>query len=130
MQAVRNAVAENVKGGPKIAKPEHSFTIEEVPDQSGKVAVVTGGSEGIGYAVTHTLLKRNIAKIYILSMSEEVVAGAMNAVRSEMGDEAAAKTEWHQCDLSNWSQVKDVAEKIKKSTDRYVLPRCCRLCHH
>lgn len=117
--AIRNAVAENVGGaGQKAAKPEHQFSIDDVPDQSGKVALVTGGSQGIGYAVTHTLLKRNIKKLYILSMSEEVVAGAMDSVKSELGEEAAAKTEWLRCDLSDWKTVTEVAEKVKKGTDR------------
>ncbi len=50
--AVKNTIAENV-GGPShgLAPAEHQFSIEQVPDQSGKVAVVTGGSEGIGYGV-------------------------------------------------------------------------------
>lgn len=116
---IRNTIAENF-GGPaaSLAKPEHQFSIDAVPDQSGKVALVTGGSEGIGYAITHTLLKRNIAKLYILSVSEEVVAGAMDAVRGDMGDEAAKKTEWLKCDLTDWGAVAQVAEKVLKGTDR------------
>ena len=35
-----------------------------------------------------------------------------------MGQETANKTQWLQCDLTNWQQVKNVAEKIKQSTDR------------
>jgi hypothetical protein len=31
-----------------LAKPEEQFTRDDVPDLSGKVALVTGGSEGIG----------------------------------------------------------------------------------
>lgn len=79
---------------------------------------MTGGSEGVGYGCTHTLLKRNIAKLFILSVSKEVVAGAFNAVREELGQEAADKTHWLHCDLSDWHEVKEVAEKIKQSTDR------------
>ena len=82
------------------------------------MAVVTGGSEGIGYGCTHTLLTRNISKLFILSMSKDVVSGAVNAVREEMGQEAADKTHWLSCDLSDWDQVKTVAEKIKESTNR------------
>jgi NAD(P)-dependent dehydrogenase (short-subunit alcohol dehydrogenase family) len=85
---------------------------------TGKVAVVTGGSEGIGYGCTYTLLKHNIAKVYILSLSEDVVKGAKGAIGSELGQEAAEKAEWLQCDMSDWKRVKEVAEQIKNSTDR------------
>ena len=119
VDAVKSTVAENF-GGPShgAADKEHQFSIEEVPDLIGKVAVVTGGSEGIGYGVTHTFLSRNIQHVFILSLSQEVVDGALDAVRQEMGEEAAKKVTWIQCDLSNWHQAKDVAEQIKKATDR------------
>jgi NAD(P)-dependent dehydrogenase (short-subunit alcohol dehydrogenase family) len=82
------------------------------------VAVVTGGSEGIGYGVTYTLLKHSIAHVYILSISEEVVEGAKAAIAKELGQATADKTSWFQCDLTNWKQTKDVAEEIDKDTDR------------
>lgn len=79
---------------------------------------MTGGSEGIGYGVTHTLLKHNIHKLYILSVSEEVVNDAKEAVAKDLGQEVADRTVWYKCDLADWRHVKDVAEKIKTSTDR------------
>lgn len=51
METVRNTIAENIGGlGHKLASEENTFTLEEVPDLSGKVAVVTGGSEGETYS--------------------------------------------------------------------------------
>ena len=82
------------------------------------MAVVTGGSQGIGYGVSYTLLKHNIDKLFILSMSSDVVKGAKAAIAEEMGQEKADKTIWFQCDLADWKRVKDVAEQIKRSTDR------------
>ena len=116
---VKSTIAENF-GGPShgAADKKHQFSIEEVPDLSGKVAVVTGGSEGIGYGVTHTFLSRNIQHLYILSVSQEVVDGALDAVRQEMGDEAAKKVTWLQCDLSNWQRVTEVANHIAKDASR------------
>lgn len=97
---------------------EGQFSLDDVPDLTGKVAVVTGGSEGIGYGVTYTLLKHNIAKVYILSISEEVVQGAEKAIARELGHAAADKTKWILCDLTDWNRTKDVAEEIKKDTNR------------
>lgn len=45
MQTIKNTIAENF-GGPSHELAEHKFSLEEVPDLSDKVAVVTGGSEG------------------------------------------------------------------------------------
>ena len=49
MDAVKSTIAENFGGSAhKLAADEHQFDIDkDVPDQSGKVALVTGGSEGI-----------------------------------------------------------------------------------
>ncbi|KAK2674991.1 hypothetical protein RAB80_009975 [Fusarium oxysporum f. sp. vasinfectum] len=102
VDSVKNTIAENF-GGPAEKLATHQFSLSETPDLTNKVAVVTGGSEGIGYGVTHTLLSHNISKLFILSISEDVVNGAR---------------EWIQCDLSNWAEVKKAAEQIKKSTDR------------
>jgi NAD(P)-dependent dehydrogenase (short-subunit alcohol dehydrogenase family) len=96
----------------------HQFKLDDCPDLSGKVAVITGGSEGIGFGVTYTLLKHNIAKVYILSVSKEVVEGAKDAVAKELGQDKADRTVWMECDLGDWSRVKEVAEAIKRDADR------------
>ena len=44
--------------------------------------------------------------------------GAKQVVANELGQEKADRTEWIQCDLSNWKQVTEVAKKIRDSTDR------------
>lgn len=82
------------------------------------MAVITGGSEGIGYGVSHTLLTHNIAKVYILSVSKEVVDGAKEAIASELGQDKADRTHWFQVDLTDWHRVKEVADKIKSENDR------------
>ena len=48
MDAIKSTIAENF-GGPahKAAAGEHQFDLERVPNLEGKVAVITGGSEGI-----------------------------------------------------------------------------------
>lgn len=115
---IKSTLAQNVTGTHDIVAPEHQFSLTQVPDQSGKVALVTGGSEGIGFACTHTLLSKNIAKLFILSLSKEVVDKATDAIREEMGEEAAKKVTWLQCDLSDWKKSGEVAFEIAKKTDR------------
>lgn len=103
--------------------PEGSrFSLDEVPDLSGKVAVVTGGSEGIGYGCTHTLLKHNIKKLFILSNDQaedkEMAEKAKKAIAEEMGQETANKVEWYSVDLSDWEATGKIAFDIASKTDR------------
>ncbi|RTE83865.1 hypothetical protein BHE90_001670 [Fusarium euwallaceae] len=112
-----NTIAENF-GGPAKKLSTSEFSIEDVPSQAGKVGVVTGGSEGIGYGITHILLSRDIKKLYILSMSEDIVNDAKKSFAHELGQEKADRVVWIKCDLSDWAQTKKVAEQIKDSTDR------------
>ena len=121
METIRNTIAENLGKlvpGNELAAAENQFSLEEVPDLSGKVAVVTGGSEGIGYGCTHTLLSKNVAKLFILSKSDEVSEDAINAIKKEMGDERGNRVVWMKCDLSDWEETARTAFNIAKQTDR------------
>jgi NAD(P)-dependent dehydrogenase (short-subunit alcohol dehydrogenase family) len=122
MQAVKNTIAENmgnqILGSHSLAPKDQQFALEEVPDLSGKVALVTGGSEGIGFGCTHTLLSKNVSKLFILSKSEDIVTDAINAITQEMGKDKADRVVFMQCDLSDWEQTGKVAFEIAKKTDR------------
>ena len=119
MQAIKRTLVENL-GGPahNLASGDERFTLDEVPDLSGKVALVTGGSEGIGFGCTHTLIKHGISKLFILSMREEVIDEAFKAIDEEFGAGTSKKIVWLQCDLSDWEAVTKTASKIRDQTDR------------
>ncbi|KAF2878332.1 retinol dehydrogenase 12 [Massariosphaeria phaeospora] len=121
MQAVKNTIAENLGknvSGHELAPDDSKFSLEEVPNLSGKVAVITGGTEGIGYGCSHTLLKHNIEKLFIISLSEDIASGAINTLKEQVGEEAAKKVEWMHCDLSDWEQTGKTASEISSKTDR------------
>jgi len=121
MQTVKNTLAENlgkIVPSNSLAPADGKFSLEEVPDLSGKVAMITGGSEGIGYGCTHTLLTHNISKLFIISQSKDIVEDAIGAIKSEMGEEAAKKVEWIQCDLSDWEAIGKTALDIAGKLDR------------
>lgn len=118
MQTIRKTLAENLTGGNLFAPKSGKFTLEQVPDLTGKVAVVTGGSSGIGYGVTHTFLTKNISKVFIISDTKEVVDNATDAIKEELGNEVASKVKWLQCDLSDWKAAAETANNVSKETDR------------
>ncbi|MCJ1386393.1 hypothetical protein MMC17_009519 [Xylographa soralifera] len=125
IDGVKSTIAENFGGkAHSVANEEHQFALEEVPDLSGKVAVITGGSQGIGYGCTHTMLSKNIKHVFIMSMNGEVVEDALKAIAQEMGEEAAKKVTWLPCDISNWLEVKATADKIASKTDRVDILIC------
>lgn len=101
-----------------LAPKDESFSLDQVPDLSGKVAIVTGGSQGIGYGCTRTLLEHNISKLFIISQSADAVNDATKSVREELGDAASAKVQWKQCNLGDWKAVVQTANEIKASTNR------------
>lgn len=120
METIKQTIAQNL-GSDKshqLVPEDQQFALEQTPSLDGKVAVITGGSEGIGYGCSHTLLSKGISKLFILSMSKEVVDGATNAIKEEMGEDTAKKVTWLQCDLADWHGVKATADKIASSTDR------------
>ena len=120
MQFLKNTFAQNLGSDEshQLVSEDKQFALEQTPSLEGKVAVITGGSEGIGYGVSHTFLSKGISKLFILSLSKEVIDGALDAIKEEMGEEIAKKVTWLECDLSDWPAVKETADKIISSTDR------------
>ena len=120
METIKQTIAQNL-GNDKshqLVPEDQQFALDQTPSLDGKVAIITGGSEGIGYGCSHTLLSNGLSKLFILSLSKEVVDGATDAITKELGEETAKKVTWLQCDLSDWHAVKATADKIARSTDR------------
>ncbi|KAK4228078.1 putative oxidoreductase bli-4 mitochondrial precursor [Podospora fimiseda] len=117
MQKIGNTLAENF-GGPLSKLGTRQFKLDECPDLTGKVAVITGGSEGIGFGVAYTLLKHNLSKLFIISVDPEIMAGAKKVIADELGQDKADRVEWLGCDLGDWNHVHQVAEIIKSKAPR------------
>jgi NAD(P)-dependent dehydrogenase (short-subunit alcohol dehydrogenase family) len=79
---------------------------------------VTGGSQGIGYGCTRTLLEHNISKLFIISQSPDGATDAIKSIREEMGDSVSTKVQWKNCNLGHWKAVLQIADEIKSTTDR------------
>ena len=87
MEAIKSTITDNF-GGPtrSFAKPAHQFDIEkDIPDLSDKVTVTTGGSEGIGYAAGFFLLQKNLSKLFVISMDQNVIDGGLRDISEKLG---------------------------------------------
>ena len=119
IQQAQSTLSQNFGGPAHNAGPDGAkFALADTPDQSNKVAVVTGGSQGIGYGAVHTLLTKNIAKVFILSVSPHVIDDSIAAIKEEMGEDKANRMKWIQCEMSDWKRVTEVASQIRNETDR------------
>ncbi|CAL3972856.1 hypothetical protein PZA11_004140 [Diplocarpon coronariae] len=119
VQTVKNTIAENFGGASHaLATEDTQFSLAEVPDQSNKVAVITGGSRGIGYACAHTLLDRNISKLFIIASTKESLDGASSHISSTLGESTVSKVKFLQADLADWKSLPSIAKKITDATDR------------
>lgn len=121
MQAVKNTIAENlgkIVPANALAPEDGKFSLEQVPDLSGKIALVTGGTEGIGYGCVHTLLSHNITKVYILSPVADIASGAIASLAADLGDGVRGRIEWLQCDLSDWERLGPLSLDLARKLER------------
>ncbi|KAI0333141.1 NAD-binding protein [Cubamyces sp. BRFM 1775] len=90
------------------------FTREDIPDLSGRTALVTGGTKGIGYETVRALALAH-ARVLILARSTELGQKAVTTIKQES---SSADVEFIQCDLADLAMVKQVADKICKDEAR------------
>ncbi|WRT68998.1 uncharacterized protein IL334_005980 [Kwoniella shivajii] len=92
------------------------YKVEDMPDLTGKVAVVTGGSRGIGEAIVSALVQKN-CNVHIVASTEEHAKEAISNV-SEKNPNAPQLIKFHQIDLGNLKSVVSLAEKLSSELDR------------
>ncbi|CAG8840219.1 29748_t:CDS:2, partial [Racocetra persica] len=89
------------------SKKRH-FTFSNIPNLTGKVAVVTGGNAGIGYVTCRELARRN-AHVFVLGRNVERSQAAVEKIKSETGNQ---HVEFLQLDLKSLKSVKECAENL------------------
>ena len=80
----------------------------------GKVAIVTGGTRGIGYEIVRTYLKNN-AKVVLFGSREESVNTALNSLKEENSNYEVCG---YYPDLFNLEEVSKTFEEIKNKYGR------------
>jgi 3-oxoacyl-[acyl-carrier protein] reductase len=84
-------------------------------DRSGRVAIVTGGSRGIGAAVARRLAQQNIAVVVNYARGAEAAASVVTAIEQEGGRALAVQAD--QADPASAAALFDAAEQAFGGTD-------------
>lgn len=100
----------------QIFPPKPTFTEHNLPDQSGKTFIITGGSSGVGEQLAYILYKHN-AKIYIAARSEEKSRNAIERVKARVPHSGGQMIYLH-LDLDDLTTIKRSADEFLSQNDR------------
>lgn len=92
-----------------------NFTENDVPDQSGRVFLVTGCNSGVGFELVKMLYPTG-AKIYMAGRSEERINIAIKEITAVSVSNPATLKFLH-CDLNDLDSVKTAAETFAKQEE-------------
>ncbi|KAK8088495.1 oxidoreductase [Apiospora hydei] len=96
------------------------FDKSTIPDLSGRVVLITGGTGGIGAEITVELAKKNPARLLFTGRSAASAEKTLERVRQSAPAAASAGTvAFVPCDLASLASVRDAADQI--------LAQCYRL---
>lgn len=87
-----------------------SFNINEIPPQSGRIAIVTGANDGLGFQTTLALSKTGIKVVMACRNLEKGDKAREKIIRQA----PEANLELMQLDLSKFSSVRAFAEEYKQ----------------
>ncbi|THV07125.1 NAD(P)-binding protein [Dendrothele bispora CBS 962.96] len=88
----------------ELFPPAPIFSVDDIPDLSGKVFIVTGGNSGVGKEIVKALLSHN-ARVYIACRSQSNAQEVIDELKVSTGKEAL----FLQLDLSDLKSVKESA---------------------
>ena len=94
-----------------------SWNVNDMPDQSDRVAVVTGANTGIGYETARALAKHG-AHVVLACRSEQKGKDAVRRIKAE---DATVSAELMQLDLASLASVRRFAEAYNQKHDRLDL---------
>lgn len=99
------------------APPKAAFSVDQIPDLTGKVVIVTGANTGIGKETAKTLLAHG-AKVYIAARNQTASEEAIRQLKQETGNEAI----FLKLDLGDLKAIKASAEEfLSKETQLHIL---------
>ncbi len=97
--------------------PKQPWTVERIPDQSGRVAVVTGASSGLGLATARALARRG-GRVILAVRDEEK---GRRAVADITAGQSGAELEVRRLDLADLDSVRAFSEALHADRPRLDL---------
>ena len=85
-----------------------SWTSQDIPDQSGRTALVTGANSGLGYQTSLELARKG-ARVLMACRNPERAQAALARLRAEL---PAATAELVTLDLSSLASIEAAAEEV------------------
>lgn len=97
--------------------PKPKFSVDDIPDLSGKVVIVTGGNTGVGFETAKAILPRN-AKVYIACRNEAKAKAAIEKLREATGKDAL----YLPLDLASFKSIQAAASDfLSKEKELHIL---------
>lgn len=93
-----------------------SFTDKDLPDQTGKVFIVTGATSGVGELLAGILYSKN-AKVYLAARSQEKAVQTINTIRSKNSTSKGDLLFLH-LDLNDLSTIKASVNEFLQHENR------------
>ena len=93
------------------------WTADAIPDQSGRVAIVTGANSGLGLETARALAGRG-ASVVLAVRNLEKGKDAVDAIRA---DHPGADLEMQQLDLASLDSIRGAALEIRRRVERIDL---------
>ncbi|CAO1614654.1 unnamed protein product [Parajaminaea phylloscopi] len=90
---------------------------KQMPSQAGRVALVTGGYNGIGLETVHALLEHDIEKVFIVGRSKTKYDDAVQTLRQRgVLADGSDVVEFIECDLASLKSVRAAGEALQGRT--------------
>lgn len=96
--------------------PNPPLTEKNLPDQSGKVHLITGANTGVGYQVASILYSKN-AKVYIAARSEAKAQAAIDSIKA-LHPTSKGSLHYLHLNLSDLSTIKESANDFLSREDK------------
>lgn len=96
------------------AAPKPDWTTRDMPSQTGRIVLITGGTSGMGFEDA-LALSRAGAEVIIAARNPERGAQAIARIQKSVPD---AKVEFEAVDLANLSSVRGLAERLNQRLPR------------